>query len=51
MKKTSKEYAVEADPPPCPSVAVNGELIAEGVVTFETLKAAIQAGGVRPVGP
>jgi hypothetical protein len=30
---------LEDDPPPCPSVMVNGELIAEGTVAYEVLKA------------
>lgn len=39
IKKTSPEYALEKDPPPCPSVAVNGRLIAKNnIVTFEALK-------------
>lgn len=42
IKKTSKEYSTEKDPPPCPSVMVNGRFIARGkVVTYEELKAAI----------
>ena len=42
IKKTSSEYAAEKDPPPCPSVMVNGRFIARGkVVAYEELKAAI----------
>jgi len=42
IKKTSKEYATEKDPPPCPSVMVNGRFIAKNeMVTYEALKAAI----------
>jgi hypothetical protein len=43
IKKTSTEYAALKDQPPCPSVAVNGMLIAKNdIVTAEQLKAAIQ---------
>ncbi len=43
IKKTSPEYAAEKNAPPCPSVLVNGRIIARNdTVTFETLKAAIQ---------
>jgi hypothetical protein len=39
---TSKEYAQEKDPPPCPSVMVNDRFIAKNdMVTYEALKAAI----------
>lgn len=38
VKKTSREYALESVPPPCPSVMVNGEVIAEGTVTWELLE-------------
>ncbi len=42
IKKTSPEYAKEKYPPPCPSVMVNGRLIAKNdVVSFEALKNAI----------
>ena len=42
IKKSSKEYGQEKDPPPCPSVKVNGRLIAiNDTVTYEALKAAI----------
>lgn len=42
IKKTSQEYGVEKDPPPCPSVAVNGKFIAKNsAVTYEELKTAI----------
>ena len=43
VKKTSPGYRPGIDPP-CPSVAVNGRIIvADGTVTFEQLKDAIQA--------
>ena len=42
VKKTSPEYAKEKDPPPCPSVMVNGRLIAKNdIVTYEALKDAL----------
>ncbi len=42
IKKLSVKYALEKDPPPCPSVAVNGRFIAKNdIVTFEALKTAI----------
>jgi len=42
IKKTSKEYGQEKDPPPCPSVAVNGRFIARNdTITYEALKTAI----------
>jgi len=42
IKKPSAEYDLEKDPPPCPSVAVNGRLIAKNnTVTFEALKTVI----------
>lgn len=42
IKKTSKEYSTEKDPPPCPSVMVNSRFIARSkAVTYEELKAAI----------
>ena len=41
IKKTSKEYLNEKDPPPCQSVTVNGRFIARNdMVSFEALKAA-----------
>ncbi len=45
IKKSSKEYELEDDPPPCPSVMVGDELIAEGTVTYEELEAALVSGG------
>ncbi len=48
IKKPSPEYAREKNPPPCPSVAVNGRLIAKNnIVTFEALKATLlsESGG------
>ncbi len=42
VKKTSKEYGREKDPPPCPSVMVNGRFIAKNyTVTYEALKTSI----------
>ena len=42
IKKTSQEYAQETDPPPCPSVMVNGRFIAKNdTVTFDAIKAAM----------
>jgi hypothetical protein len=42
IKRTSSEYAAEKDPPPCPSVMVNGRFISKkDMVTYEELKAAI----------
>jgi len=42
VKKTSPEYAKEKDPPPCPSVMVNGRLIAKNdIVSYEALKDAL----------
>jgi len=48
IKKTSPEYAREKDPPPCPSVAMNGKFIAKNdIVSYETLKDAILSNGDR----
>jgi hypothetical protein len=42
VKKTSPEYAKEKDPPPCPSVMVNGKFIARNdIVSYDALKDAI----------
>ncbi len=42
---SSREYALEDDPPPCPSVVVDGRLIVEdAMVTYEALEAAILNG-------
>lgn len=42
IKKTSKEYSEIKDPPPCPSVVVNGRIIAKNnTVTQQALRAAI----------
>ncbi len=42
IKKTSKEYVQEKDPPPCPSVLVNSRFIAKNnTVTYEALKTSI----------
>ncbi len=50
IRKSSRDYALEDDPPPCPSVTVNGELIAEGMVTYEALKAALVSDGAGQQG-
>ncbi len=43
IKKTSNEYRMEKDPPPCPSVMVNGTFIGrKEIVKFEAMKAAIE---------
>jgi hypothetical protein len=45
IKMSSREYALEDDPPPCPSVMVGGRLIVEdAMVTYEALKGAILNG-------
>jgi len=42
IKKTSPEYAAEKDPPPCPSVTVDGKFIVrDGVADIEQLRAAL----------
>ena len=42
IRKTSKEYGTEKNPPPCPSVAMNGRIISRNdTVTYEALKAAL----------
>ena len=42
VKKTSREYALEKEPPPCPSVMVNGRLVARSeTLTYEALEIAI----------
>ena len=42
IMKTSLKYAKESDPPPCPSVMVNGWMIVRNdTVTYESLKTAI----------
>lgn len=42
IKKTSPKYSGEKDPPPCPSVMVNGRFVVKNsVVTFEALKTAV----------
>ncbi|MDP3297285.1 MAG: hypothetical protein Q8N09_06815 [Thermodesulfovibrionia bacterium] len=43
IKKTSKEYNMEKDPLPCPSIVLNGKVLANnGTITYEELKAEIQ---------
>jgi hypothetical protein len=42
VKKGSDEYYSESNPPPCPSVAVNGRLIVkDGTIDSEQLQAEI----------
>ena len=46
IKKTSPEYAREKDPLPCPSVVVNGRIIARNdKISYEGLKTAIMSEG------
>lgn len=46
IKKTSKEYSQEKDPPPCPSVMVNGRILARNeTITYQALKTAILGEG------
>ena len=46
IKKTSSEYALEKDKPPCPSVMVDGSFVVKNdSVTFEALKDAIKSLG------
>jgi len=45
VKKTSKEYAQEKDPLPCPSVVLNGRVIAKNdIIAYEALKTALLGG-------
>ncbi len=42
IKKTSKEYQGQRDPLPCPSVVLNGRLIAKkDTITYQSLKTSI----------
>ncbi len=42
VNKTSKEYGMEKDPPPCPSVMVNDRFIAKNdIITYEAVKTAL----------
>jgi hypothetical protein len=42
IKKTSKEYELETDAPPCPSVKVNDSFVVRrGLITYDQLKAAL----------
>jgi hypothetical protein len=42
IKKTSAAYSKENDPPPCPSVVLNGKILARNdTITYEALKRAI----------
>jgi hypothetical protein len=46
IRKTSREYGEEKNPPPCPSVAADGRLIAiNDVVSVEALKDALLGSG------
>ncbi len=46
IKKTSSEYAQERDPLPCPSVVVNGTIVARNdTVTYQALKAVLTSEG------
>jgi hypothetical protein len=49
VKKGSPEWA-RAGEPPCPSVAVDGEAIAEGAVAWEVLKDELLSAGAGPQG-
>ncbi|MBI4838312.1 MAG: hypothetical protein HY806_04065 [Nitrospirae bacterium] len=43
IKKTSKEYSLEKNPPVCPSVVLNDRVLANnGTVTYDELKAEIE---------
>lgn len=43
IKKTSEEYGREENPPPCPSVAVDGNFVVlNGTVIYEDLKKAVE---------
>ncbi|MGE5173973.1 MAG: hypothetical protein ACM3MD_09090 [Betaproteobacteria bacterium] len=42
IKKTSPEYVQEKDPLPCPSVLLNGRIIARNeTITYQALKTAL----------
>ncbi len=44
IKKTSPEYTKEQDPLPCPSVLVNGRIIARNdTVSYQALKAMLMS--------
>ena len=46
IKKTSKEYGMEKDHPPCPSIMVNNRFIAKNdTITYEALKTVILSDG------
>lgn len=48
IKKSSEEYGRDENPPPCPSVAVDGRFIASnGTVTYEDLKKALEESEYR----
>jgi hypothetical protein len=50
VKKGSPEWAREADPPPCPSVMVNGEIVAEGAIAWAVLEDELRSAGAGPQG-
>jgi hypothetical protein len=50
VKKGSRDFQLEEDPPPCPSVLVDGELIAEGAIPYEVLEAELLAAGATARG-
>jgi hypothetical protein len=42
ISRTSKEYALEKDAPPCPSIKVDDTFIVKkGMIAYEQLKAAL----------
>jgi hypothetical protein len=42
IKKSSTKYAEEKDPLPCPSVVVNGRILARNdIITYTSLKTAL----------
>lgn len=42
IKKTSKEYGLEKDAPPCPSVKIDDcFIVKKGLITYDQLKAAV----------
>ncbi len=46
IKKTSFTYMRDAEKPPCPSVVLDETyLVRDGTITFEEIKAAIEADG------
>ena len=42
IMKTSKEYGLETDAPPCPSIKVNDTFVVRrGLITYDQLRAAL----------